>query len=42
MLLKGRQERVMQLITGLSRQTLILSILVMEVDGPKGKENNVS
>ena len=40
MLLKGRQERVMQLITGLSKGMLILSILVKIGGGTEGKEGH--
>ena len=36
---KGRQEKAMQLIAGLSGQILILRVLVKVVDGVKGKED---
>ena len=40
MLPKGRQESVMWLIAGLSKWTLILSILVKVVGGAEGKEGH--
>ena len=40
MLLKGKQEMVMQLITDLSREMLILSVLVHVVGSAEDKEDH--